>query len=209
MLTQMFLIRHGATASNERKPPILQGNAVDLPLSPRGEMQAQATGRLLSEFPLARVYSSQMLRARQTAAEIAGRQGVETQALDDLHECDVGVWEGLDWERIAARDPEAFRKFLEDPGIHPYLGGESYGDVLRRVQPVFARLLVEHAGQSFAVVAHNVVNRVFLAHALGMTLRRAIYVRQANGCVNLVRQETGELALVTLNSIFHLGDLNL
>lgn len=209
MMTQMFLIRHGATASNEQKPPILQGNAVDHPLSPLGERQAQATAELLSKFPLSRVYSSQMIRARQTAAEIARRHGVEARPLHGLQECDVGRWEGLDWGRIEQLHPQEFRNFKDDAGTHPYLGGESYGDVLRRVLPIVTRLFEEHAGQSFALVAHNVVNRVLVAHLAGIELRRAIHIRQANGGINLIRQEHGEMALITMNAIFHLSDMEL
>ena len=79
------------------------------------------------------------------------------------------------------------------------------GDVLRRARPAIERLLDAHAGESIAVVAHNVVNRAFLSHLLGLDPRMAPKIAQANCCVNLIRRRGGKMDLVTLNGVFHLG----
>lgn len=204
-VTWLYLVRHGATEANERVPYILQGNAIDLPLSAAGERQAQAVADFLPQFPISRVYSSGMLRARQTAAKIAQRLNLEPGVVPDLHECDVGLWEGLDWGTIRERHPQEHRAFVENPAENPYLGGESYGDVLRRVRPAIEQLLSAHAGQSIAVVAHNVVNRALLAHLMGLDLKRAPKISQANCCVNLIRVRADKTELITLNGVFHLG----
>jgi broad specificity phosphatase PhoE len=202
-ITWLYLVRHGATEANERLPYILQGDAMDLPLSSAGERQAEAAAAFLKAFPIRNVYSSNMLRARQTAAPIARELRVAPATVSELHECNVGLWEGLDWQTIRERYPDEHRRFAEDPAETPYLGGESYGDVLRRTKPVIERLLDAHAGRRIAIVAHNVVNRAFLAHLLGLDLRLAPKIAQANGCVNLIRRHAGENQLVTLNAQFH------
>lgn len=205
--TWLYVVRHGATEANERVPYILQGNAMDAGLSPTGERQARLLADFLLQFPIRSVYSSTMLRARQTAQMIATGLSVESAAIPDLHECNVGAWEGLDWNSIRQQYPEAHRKFTENPGENPYLGGESYGDVLRRAKPVIERLAEEHRGESIAVVAHNVVNRALLADLLGVDLRLAPKIPQANCCLNLIRRRaTTRLELMTLNSVFHLGE---
>jgi broad specificity phosphatase PhoE len=206
--TWLYLVRHGATAANEQVPYILQGNAMDLGLSPSGERQSRLVADFLNQFPIRHVYSSAMLRARQTAQAIAGSLAVDTTSIADLHECDVGVWEGLDWNSIREKYPAAHRKFVEDPGQNPYLRGESYGDVQRRTRPVIERLAESHRGESIAIVAHNVVNRSILADLLGIDLRAAPRIPQANCCVNLIRRRGGSpLELVTLNSVLHLHPL--
>jgi len=203
-VTWVYLVRHGATEANERVPNILQGNAIDLPLSPEGENQARETATFLSRYPIRRVYSSGMLRARQTAEAIARELSLTADVEAELHECDVGVWEGLDWQTIRERYPDEHRRFVENPAENPYHGGESYGDVLRRVKGPVERLLQAHAGESIAVVAHNVVNRVYLAHLAGIDLRLAPRIAQANGCVNLIRHRAGQTELITLNALFHI-----
>src|SRR5262249_17805179 len=114
-------------------------------------------------------------------------------------------WEGLDWGTISQRYPTEHASFVSNPAEAPYLGGESYGDVLRRARPVVGRLLDENAGRSIAVVAHNVVNRVILADLMGLDLRLAPKIAQGNGCINLIRRRAGRTELVTLNALFHMG----
>jgi broad specificity phosphatase PhoE len=201
--TTLYLLRHGATEANERVPYILQGSGIDLPLSVRGVRQAEAVARFLSRRSVDAVYSSTMFRARQTAEAIAIATGTEAVAIEALHECHVGAWEGMDWESIRREFPDAHRRFQEDPATHPYLEGESYGDVHRRAWPVIDRLLSQHPGQRIVVVAHNVVNRVVAAHLLGLELRRAQSLRQANCCINVIRRHGGRTELVTYNSTLY------
>ncbi|MDB5388849.1 MAG: Phosphoglycerate mutase [Planctomycetaceae bacterium] len=204
--TFLYLIRHGATPPNEQRPYILQGNGIDLSLSPSGRRQAAEASEFLRDFPLNHIYCSSMIRARETAEAIAKPHGFTPQLLTSIVECSVGCWEGLDWESIKQRDPEACRLFQENPAANPYLGGESYTDVLMRVRPVFQDLLKRHRGESIVVVAHNIVNRVILADLLGLELCRAKDLRQQNACVNLISCDDQRAHVVTLNSVFHLSE---
>lgn len=204
--TYLYLIRHGATDANERRPYILQGRGVNFGLSANGRGQAAAVAEFLKDFQLDRIYGSCLVRSIETAQAIAAHHNLEVQTIDDLAECHVGQWEGLDWDTIAARHPDEWRAFHENPAECGYLGGESYGDVLRRVRPVFERLLREHVGQAIVVVAHNIVNRVYLADLMGLDLCRAKDLKQANACVNVVRHQAGQTNLMTLNACFHLPE---
>ncbi len=202
--TMMYLIRHGATSANEQQPYILQGCSVDLPLSPTGQQQAADVGRLLSDDRLAMVYSSRLLRARETAAMIAKPHGINVETLEGIEECDVGAWERMDWETIRTRFPDEFQRFHDEPYETPYLEGESYRNVFERAWPVLMRLLERHQGQTIAVVSHNVVNRVIVAELLGLERRKAKEIRQVNGGVNVLRYRQGRVSLLTLNALFHL-----
>lgn len=204
--THLYLVRHGATEANERVPFILQGCGIDRSLSARGSQQALAVGRFFANGPEAihSVYCSSMVRARETATAIAAAVGKDAIELDGLQECDVGRWEGMDWDSIRREYSDAHRLFVENPDDNPYLEGESYGDVLRRAWPVIDRLLTVHAGEQIVVVAHNVVNRVMVARLLGLEIRRAQGLHQGNGCINLIRRRDDRTELVTYNSLFHL-----
>lgn len=190
--TTLLLIRHGATEANERVPYILQGDGIDLPLSETGRGQAAAVGGFLSDVSLTAVYSSGMVRANETAAAIAGPHGLDVRTVDGIREVNVGRWEGMNWPDIEARDRADYAAFRANAGQTPYLGGESYAGVLARSAPVFADLLVRHAGERFAVVAHNVVNRAYLSALLGMPLDRAADLRQSNACVNVISHTAGQ-----------------
>ena len=202
----MLLIRHAATAWNAERPPRLQGSGVDLELSPDGERQATSLATALAKYPLAKIYCSHLKRARQTATAIAVAQGSEVQILETLQEVHVGQWEGYTCERIGREFPEEYRLFWNDYGSRPYLGGESLAQVLTRAEPVLLDLLEKHRGQTFAVVAHGLVNRVFLTKHLGCELRQVKELPQFNCCVNLVRGRQGKAQILSLNEILHLEE---
>lgn len=203
-VTQLLLVRHGTTDANVRVPYVLQGCTADLPLNDHGRRQAAQVAEFLQAFPVAHVYSSPLQRAAQTAGFIADRHALPVTPIAEITECHVGVWEGKDWATIAREAPEAYRLFHEDPATHPYLGGESYSDVLRRAWPAFERLLERHLGETIVVVAHNIVNRALCAHLMGLELRKAKGLAQDNCCVNFIQHADGKSTLVTMNSVFHL-----
>ena len=200
MTTTLYLIRHAATEQNDARPVILQGCGLDGPLSATGRRQAAQVANVLTRFPLTAVIASPMLRAQQTAAAIAEPHHLALETIEALHEVDVGDWEKCSWEQIMRDDADAYARFMDDPATVPYHGGESYTDVLRRARPVLQDLLSRYAGQSIAVVAHNVVNRVLLSDLLRLPLRYARDLRQANCCVNVIRGTSDSIELVTLNA---------
>lgn len=200
----MYLIRHGATAQNEQRPVILQGHGINGPLSERGEQQAREVADFMASRPLVAVYASPMLRAQQTAQAIAECHGLPLRTLADLHEVNVGQWEGKSWPEIMHSERDAYDRFVADP-TYPYRGGESLQNVLDRVESQFQLLLEQHAGESFAVVAHSIVNRVYLASLLYGNLLRARELKQMNCCVNLIRNREGQTELITMNNVLHLS----
>ena len=202
----LYLVRHGATANNRAKPPRLQGRRTDPPLSDEGLAQARQTGKFLADSPLGAVYSSPLLRARQTAEAIAEPHGLGVRPVDELIEVDVGQWEGRAWDEIERTDPEAYRAFMTDPAAHGYLGGESLQSVDARVVPAFKRLMADNLGRVVVIVAHNVVNRAYLADLMGIPLARYRTIPQDNCGVNLLRYRNGRTKAVSVNGVFHLND---
>jgi broad specificity phosphatase PhoE len=200
LTTTLYLIRHGATEQNEARPVTLQGCGIDGPLSATGRKQAAQLAMVLSQIPLCHVYSSPMLRARQTAVAIADLHGLAVETVEELYEVDVGDWEGRSWDEIMRDDGDAYARFMEKSDVIPYSGGESYTDVLQRARPAMLKLLFRHAEQSIALVAHNVVNRTLLADLLRVPLHFAKDIPQSNGCINVIRRKGERVELVTLNA---------
>jgi broad specificity phosphatase PhoE len=201
----LYLVRHGATDNNRADPPRLQGRRTDPPLSEEGHRQAVATGRFLSAVPIHAVYSSPLSRARQTAQAIAEPHGLEVRIVEALIEADVGLWEGRSWDEIERTDPEAYQAFMDDAGVHPYLGGETIRTVFERSSPALLKLMADNPGRRIVAVAHNVVNRAFLAHLLGMTIARYRSVPQDNCGLTLLRYRKAAAKAVTINGVFHLN----
>ena len=75
------------------------------------------------------------------------------------------------------KDPARYRS----PG-----GGESIAALAERVLPAFEKIRKEHVGGDFVIVDHGAVNRVILAHALGLDLNRIFNIQQDYGCLNII-----------------------
>lgn len=203
----LILIRHGATEANVVRPYRLQGRRSNPPLCELGMKQAAAARDFLAGRRIARLYASPLERASQTAAMLAEPHAAEVQTAEALTECDVGEWEGLDWETIRTRGLEEYERFMADPYRHGYPGGESFAEVVARVVPWFEEALERSAGETVAVVSHHVVNRVYLAHLLGVPTGKARAIRQDNGGINILRRRAGQTRVMTLNATFHLAGL--
>ncbi len=202
----MYLIRHGATEHNLAQPPRLQGRRLNAPLAPQGRWQAERTAQLLAQVPLQAVYTSPLLRARQTAEQIALPHRAPVYELEGLTEVDVGRWEGLDWTAIRQQDPQGYDLFLTDAGQYGYPEGETFQQVQDRAVAALGQIVPQHLGQAIAVVAHNVVNRCLLAHVLGIPVSQYRRISQDNCGVSILRFQAEKRKLITLNMIFHLFD---
>ena len=170
MLT-VLLTRHGHTDRSE--PEQYLGQRVTAQLSDRGRADAQRLAERLIGVQLDRVISSPLSRAADTAAILANRVVVETDAR--LAELDYGSWEGLTVEEIERRFPAEYERYEADPATHQIGGGESGEDVAQRLATFMGDLLAwsdaQAADRTCLLVGHSSVNRVLLAMLLDVPLR--------------------------------------
>jgi len=204
MKTTLYLIRHAATEANLARPPRLQGCRHDPPLARLGVRQAETTRDFLAIRPIDFCYCSPLQRTVQTAKIIAAPHGIEPKPIEALTECDVGRWEGLDWQTIRSRDADAYERFMANPAEHGYPGGESFGQVYERAAAALEKLLQLHAGRSILVVSHHVVNRTYLAGLLGLSVAHARQVTLDNCGISVATREGDRTHVSTLNAAFHL-----
>ena len=159
----LFLVRHGETDWNAAGR--WQGQT-DVPLNPRGREQAREVAGRLRAAGLAAVASSDLLRARSTAEIVAAELGLTVNHLDAaLRERRFGCFEGLTREEVAARFPEAWARYVADPGPAPP-GGESREELLGRLLPAIASAAARLPGP-LLVVLHGGAMRALLAGQVG------------------------------------------
>jgi broad specificity phosphatase PhoE len=129
-------VRHGQTELN--RGGRLQGR-IDAPLSEFGGEQVAALARGFASEPVARVLSSPLRRARDTAAAIAARHGLVVEVDDRLIEIDYGSWDGLALTDVS---PDDWASWRHDPEFAPP-GGERLSDVTARVLSFCADALTD------------------------------------------------------------------
>lgn len=146
------------------------------PLSAAGRAQASATAAWLA--PIAdqvnAVVSSPVLRARQTADEVAAALGHEVIERPAFTEIDFGRWEGLTFAEVHERYPEEMAAWFDSLGTPPGGADESFRDVQQRVLSGLRDLVAQHPGGLVVVVSHVTPIKVLVAHAVGAPLE-AIY----------------------------------
>lgn len=198
MVKNLYLIRHGETeGSHERR----YKGTIDVPLSERGRRQAEATGGYMKRMGLRpeTVYSSPLVRAHGSAELVAGHFALEPKVVPELRERDFGVWEGMTFDEINHRWPEAFGSWADNPLKFSPMNGESTLEVRDRIVPVIDRLVRDAEHESIAVVAHGGVNRVVLCHYTGVPLENIFRVEQGFACLNVIRFYDGLPVLDLMN----------
>jgi broad specificity phosphatase PhoE len=200
----LYLVRHGATPHNLLAPPRLQGSGINESLADLGREQAARAARLLAERPIKGVYSSPLKRAVETAEIIATPHGLSVEATPAFAEVHVGRWEGRTWDEIRAEDAQAYELYLQDPLTHGYPEGETGRQLVDRVTQAMLTLMSRHEGQEVVVVAHSVVNRLYLGSLLGVTPEQSHITPQSNCGISTVRCRRAVAKVLTLNATAHL-----
>ncbi|MBD0290777.1 MAG: histidine phosphatase family protein [Thermoleophilia bacterium] len=165
-MATVLLARHGETDWNAERR--WQGHT-DRPLNERGRAQSRALAERLDGTELAAVYSSDLERARATAAAVAERQGVPHLVDADLREVDVGSWAGLTRAQAERRFPEAFARWSD--GYAGWPDGETYEAMSARVVTAVKRIAREHRDRPVLVVSHGGPIRAIHAAALGLDVQ--------------------------------------
>jgi broad specificity phosphatase PhoE len=155
ILPVIYLARHGETAWSVTGQ---HTGLTDLPLTERGERNAQRLGERLAGFVFARVFTSPLQRAVRTC-ELAGF-GAAAEADRDLVEWDYGDYEGLQTDEIHAKRPdwELFRDGCPN-GESPAQVGARADRVVNRVRAIKRNVLIFSSGHFL---------RVFAARWLGL-----------------------------------------
>lgn len=201
-MTQLYLIRHGQTEWNLACR--YQGQS-DVPLSQKGIEQADFLAKNFPATHLDAVYSSDLKRAVATAQAVADRFSIEVQTKHELRELSFGAWEGLTYEQIVAKWPDALRDFFTHPDILHIPEGESFPILQARAVACIQSILRENKGKTIAVFAHGAILRTILADAIGFPLANVWRIRQSNTAVNRIDYaEDGVPVIEYINSTAHL-----
>lgn len=198
-MLNVFLLRHGQTAWNADNNRYCGRS--DISLTAKGIQQAESVKAQLKNITFDGVYSSPLERAFMTA-NIA--TGVHVKKDQRLIEADFGTWEQKTKEEFIAENPALWHNWMKDPALHRAGGtGETGTEIVTRVDDFFKELRQKYASGNILVAAHNGVNRLYLAHKLGMPLRNYRMLVQDNASITMFTlAEDDTFTLEHLNSKF-------
>ncbi len=168
-MTELWLVRHGQTDWNLTGR--WQGQSSEAPgLNDKGRSQVLEICRQLKERSVTIIYSSDLLRARQTAALIAESLNLTVSLEARLREINLGVWEGMLSEEIEAKYPGELAERSRDPFHTHAPNGESPREVAERVLTAVAEIAGNHPHESILIVSHGVSLGVIICHSQGFPL---------------------------------------
>jgi len=206
--TRILLVRHGQSQGNAERR---FGGHSPTPLSELGLRQAEATARALTVENLTAIYSSDLLRAVQTAEPLARETKLEIKRTGALRERSVGRMEGLTFEDAAEAFPEEYAALLRRDFEHVLLGGESYRQLLDRAASELDRAIAEHRGGTIAVFSHTGTICILALHLMGALDApnlRPVWVSSANcGVTRFEIQHGGLIRVLNVNDTRHLADI--
>lgn len=154
---QLLIIRHGESQADLLD--VHEGRA-DFELTPRGHEQAKAMGRRVArEYPVAKLYSSPLKRAYQTASHLAGELDLEIETEEKLMEFNNGLIAGMQRKDVMEKYP-----FVPGLPLHQAVyEQESMLDFRYRAEFILSKILSENNGQeTVAVVTHGgMINQLY------------------------------------------------
>ena len=202
--TRIVAIRHGETAWNVNMR--IQGH-LDIGLNAMGRWQAERVGQALADETIDAIYSSDLLRAWDTALSISQASGTALQTHKGLRERGFGLFEGKTFDEIALKWPEAALRWQKrDPVYAPEGGGESLIDFRSRITTVVNDLAAQHAGAQIVLVAHGGVMDVLYRAATRQEIQSPRTWALGNAAINRLLWTPQGLSLVGWADTHHLDD---
>jgi alpha-ribazole phosphatase len=164
----LYMVRHGQTdASRENR---FSGSS-DPPLTMVGHAMAQAFAQAYASLKWDAIYTSPMLRTRQTADALCRLTGAQAALEDGLKEIDYGEWEGLRHDEVKERWPQAFEYWAHDVASRGTPGGETAFHVAARAMRVVEGIRSRHERGNVLLVSHKATLRVITCALLGLDVR--------------------------------------
>jgi probable phosphoglycerate mutase len=149
-----------------------------------------------------------MRRTVETARIVAEPYGLEPIVREGLREIHHGRWETMRRREVEEQYPEEYAAWQEDPFTFAPEGGESGVSVMARALPVIRQIVMDHAGETIAVVSHKATIRLILSSLLGFDARGyRDRLDQSPACLNILDfRDPVHVRLMLFNDVSHYID---
>ena len=201
--TRILAIRHGETDWNVDGR--IQGQ-LDIPLNATGQWQVHRLALAVADEGIDAVYSSDLLRAFETAQSVARGCGQPIVTDVELRERGFGVFEGLSYAEINQRWPEQAERWRKRDPDFGAEGGETLRDFSTRSIATVERLAALHPGQTIAVVSHGGVMDCLYRAAARVALDAPRSWQLGNAAINRLLYTPQGFTLIGWSDVHHLDD---
>ncbi|MBL8144804.1 MAG: histidine phosphatase family protein [Anaerolineae bacterium] len=132
------------------------------PLNAHGQRQAHKLAQFIRNLGLSALYSSDLVRARQTAELLDEVLDFAVVYDERLRERNAGAWQGMTLQEMRDWYPDEFAGLTADPENFRVAGAESRADVRARMRAAFDAAVAADAGETIAIVSHTTAIKLLL-----------------------------------------------
>lgn len=209
-VTRLYLVRHGQSAGNVEGR---FGGHSPTPLSVLGAEQARVTAEALAKERIRHIYSSDLLRAVETAKPLAEILNLEIHATEVFRERHVGVLEGLTFDEARQAFPEDYYALVNRNLNHIITDGESYSQLLDRTTQFLRDILRRHHSERIAIFSHTgtiCFLTLFLLGAINRRTKNTPWLVTSNCGINRFEFRGGyrNVRVLAINDTRHLSKIS-
>lgn len=167
-MTELYIVRHGETNSNIRQACL---GHTDVPLNEKGMEQVRHLAKKLIDVEFNSVYVSPLTRAVDTAAPLKKKAAMIMSY--GLIERDYGEWDGMTFNEIEEKYPDAYREWRKNWIDFVLPGGESAAQHQERVNEIMNKIVSENDGNRVLIVTHLGTARHIISYLLGLSTEQS------------------------------------
>jgi probable phosphoglycerate mutase len=199
---RLYMVRHGETAWNAEGR--VQGQ-LDIPLSEVGRAQARAVASLLSGETFSALYSSDLVRVRETAQPLAELLQLPPRLDERLRERHYGVFQGITYAECKSRLPQDYVRFRDKDLDYDFGTGESLRLFNERSLACIGEIAARHPGEEVIVFTHGGVLEMVYRHATGRGLSSPRDFEIPNAALNRLEIGAGGWRVAQWADVGHLS----
>jgi probable phosphoglycerate mutase len=196
----LYFVRHGESEANTRH--IISNRESPFHLTAKGRQQAEALAAKIRDIPFSAIFSSPVLRARETAEILSAALGIPCQVTEALREYDCGILEEKSDEESWGYHNQYYEDWtLRGQYTNKPEGGECFLDIQNRFVPFIENLTQGIEDKNFLLVGHGglftlmlplVLTNVDHAFSTSQGMGNAEYVLARQESIGLVCVQWGE-----------------
>ena len=145
-----YLLRHGEAVSNVKDVVSCWPEKFYNPLTGKGVRKIKKVAKGLKNKNIDLIFSSPLLRTKQSAEIVANELGLKVKYDKRLRELGVGVYNGK-----SAREFFKYFRNREERITRAVPSGESYSEILKRIFDFFKGVNKKHKGKKILIVSHQ------------------------------------------------------
>ena len=211
--SRVVLVRHGRSSFNDQGR--YQGSSDEAVLTPKGIETARQVGEYLRHSVIDAVYTSPLLRAKQTTEEIlkamADKRPKPINVSHELREIDLSVWEGLTYDYVRQHYRDSYECWQQQPHKFKLLANNSYHfpvkDLYQRAEKFWSCSLSRYAGKTVLVVSHGGTNHALISTALGFSPEHHHSLQQSNCGISVLEFSDHGTQLTELNQTTSISEV--